>query len=172
MSENNNKKAAGSIYDGLPDYQENQFLALKFINEQIIAFNKHIQLQVVAAEDGYGKVEVPYQAFLLGNPVRPALHGGIVASILDSVGGVAAMTTLTSYDDKISTIDLRIDYLAPANTETLIAEAKILRSGRSTVVTDMTIHHGDPDQPVAYGRAAYNVKRVGKPNSELKELDE
>ncbi len=165
-------KQPGSLYDGLPDYQENQFEALRFINEQVIAFNKHIKLKLIEAKDGYGKLEVPYQEFLLGNPVRPALHGGIVASILDSVGGVAAMTTLTSYEDKISTIDLRIDYLAPANTETLIAEGKVLRSGRSTVVTDMTIHHGDPDKPVAYGRAAYNVKRMGTPKGDVKELDE
>lgn len=79
---------------------------------------------------------------------------------MDSVGGAAGITTLTSFEDKISTIDIRVDYLRPTTSETLVVEGEIVRSGNRIIATKMKAYHeGSPETLVAEGRAVYNVKR-------------
>jgi acyl-coenzyme A thioesterase PaaI-like protein len=76
-----------------------------------------------------------------------------------------------SYEDKIATIDMRIDYLKPGEPRDLIAEAMVLRSGNRVVLTEMWLHHGDRTQLVAIGKAAYNVHRKPDSAKEAKALD-
>lgn len=135
------------------------FAALKNVVEELIVFHKHLGLQLTELTPGFAKMYLPYQDFMIGNPIRPALHGGVLATVLDGVGGAATMTTFTSYQDRISTIDLRVDYLRPADKADMIAEGRVIRSGNSVVVAEMCIYHKDPALPLAVGRGAFSVIR-------------
>ena len=63
-------------------------------------------------------------------------------------------------EDRVSTIDLRVDYLAPGAPETLLAEATIVRVGNRVGVVDVRCWQpSQPGRTVATGKAVYNIKR-------------
>lgn len=63
-------------------------------------------------------------------------HGGIVASLVDIAMGTAAAggnyETRTRY---LVTLEMKVNYLAPAVGEGLVATAEIIRLGGRTIVT-------------------------------------
>lgn len=59
-------------------------------------------------------------------------HGGLVFSIADSAAGYAALTLL-SRGSEIMTAEIKINYLS-AGQGTLIAEGRVLKSGRRLIV--------------------------------------
>jgi uncharacterized protein (TIGR00369 family) len=56
---------------------------------------------------------LPVRPEFVGDPRRPALHGGVLSALIDTAGGVAAWSALGT-GGSVSTVDLRVDYLQPA----------------------------------------------------------
>lgn len=129
------------------------------IINQLIPFNKLLGMQLVEIRDGFALIKIPFNQDLIGDPRAQALHGGLISASMDTVGGAAAMTTLVSFEDKISTIDIRVDYLRPGKAQDLFVEGEIARSGNRIVVTRMIAYQEDINQPIAEGKGVYNVKR-------------
>ena len=79
-------------------------------------------------------------------------HGGVIAAMCDIAAHAAVAVRL---GDFAPTIDLRIDYLAPARGD-LVATGKLLRLGRSIGRADVEIT--DPKgKLVAAGRAVFSA---------------
>jgi uncharacterized protein (TIGR00369 family) len=105
---------------------------------------------------------------LVGNFTRGSLHGGVISSVLDVVGGLVAFIALLNREgvqsledeaDKFSrlgTIDLRVDYLRPGLGGTFSAKGFVLRAGRKVAVTRMELHN-DEDSLIAVGTGAYSI---------------
>ena len=49
--------------------------AKKFIEEQV-PFNRLLGMQLDSLEDGRARMQVPFRDEFIGDPFRPALHGG------------------------------------------------------------------------------------------------
>ena len=128
------------------------------IIEEVIPLHKKLGVKLIDIKKGFAIIKVPFQPELVGDPRTNALHGGIISLALDSVGGAAAMTTLISPDDKLSTIDMRVDYLRPGKPQDFYAEGELVRSGNRIIVTRMIAYH-DKEKPIAEGKGVYNVKR-------------
>lgn len=104
----------------------------------------------------------------VGNLVYRTLHGGIVASMLDAVGGHAVWLKAIEQSKgqplekkvkrvaKIGSIDMRIDYLRPGKGELFKATASILRMGNKVAVTRMALHN-DSDELIAVGTGTYTT---------------
>jgi uncharacterized protein (TIGR00369 family) len=60
-------------------------------------------------------------------------HGGVTGAIADVACGYAA-ATLTAADATVLTVEFKINMLAPAQGEELIARARVVRSGRTLIV--------------------------------------
>jgi uncharacterized protein (TIGR00369 family) len=134
---------------------------------EAIPFHKWLGLKVRAGSiadpqrEGSAHAELPYRIELVGDPRRPALHGGIIATLLDACGGYAAWSSLT-LEDKVSTIDLRVDYLHHASAEALIAEANVVRLGKRVAVVDIRCWQAsNPEVICATGKGVYNIRRKG-----------
>ena len=128
--------------------------------EDWIPFNKLLGMRVVELSEGFARVEVPFRPELIGDPSRPAIHGGVMSALIDTCGGAAAFTMITQ-PDTISTIDLRVDYLRPGEPRTLVCESMVSRMGNRVASVDGKIFHPDaPDRLIATGKAVYNVKRA------------
>lgn len=127
--------------------------------ENMIPLNQLLGFKLEEIREGYAKIRVPFREDLIGDPRARALHGGVISAAMDTVGGAAGMTTLTSFEDKLSTIDMRVDYLLPGKPLDLIVEGEIIRSGNRIIVTRMTAWQEDPSKPIADGKGVYNVKR-------------
>lgn len=60
-------------------------------------------------------------------------HGGLIFTLGDSAAGYAALSVLPA-DVEVMTVELKINMLAPAAGR-LIAEGRVLKSGRRLIVT-------------------------------------
>lgn len=131
---------------------------LKQVMEEMIPFNRYLGVRVARAEKGLCRLEVPFREELIGDPLRPALHGGVLSALADAAGGGAVWTGIEDDRARVSTIDLRIDYLRPARLETIVAEATVVRLGNRVGVADVRLFHPDKEsETVATGKGVYNV---------------
>jgi uncharacterized protein (TIGR00369 family) len=131
---------------------------LKQVMEEMIPFNRYLGVRVSHAEKGRCRLEIPFREELIGDPLRPALHGGVLSALADAAGGGAVWTGIEDDRARVSTIDLRIDYLRPARLETIIAEATVVRLGNRVGVADVRLFHPDKEsESVATGKGVYNV---------------
>lgn len=114
------------------------------------------------------EVHLPWKDSLMGNPIQKLLHGGVTAAILDTVGGLMAIlhavaemdnVTLEEFHHrvgKMSTIDMRIDYLRPGKGEYFIATAEVIRKGSRVAVCRMELHN-DSGTHIAFGTGTYMI---------------
>ncbi len=136
------------------------FAILEQVMNEFIPFNRFCGFRVTLVEVGKARMEVPFRPELIGDPSRQALHGGVISALADTCGGCAVWTSLKDMHSRVSTIDLRIDYLRPGKTETLIAEAVVVRSGNRVGVCDVRLFHNSaPEETVATGKGVYNISR-------------
>ena len=132
--------------------------ALRQVMEELIPFNKFLGVRAVEIDRGRVRIEIPFRPELIGDPIRQAMHGGVISMLADTAGGAAVWSALDEPRARVSTIDMRIDYLRPGRQETLVAEASLVRLGRRVGVTDMRLFHPSaPLDPIATGKAVYNV---------------
>ena len=135
---------------------------LRQLAEEWIPFNKWIGLRVVAVARGDVVFEIPYRDELIGDPVKKALHGGVISMLADTAGGMAVWSALEDPRTRVSTIDLRVDYLTPGMQEDLRAHATLVRAGKTVGVADVRMFHPSAEAvTVATGKAVYAI-RVAK----------
>jgi uncharacterized protein (TIGR00369 family) len=129
------------------------------IFNELIPFNKFIGLELTALEDGFAKAIIKFKQELIGDVRINAIHGGVISASMDAVGGMAAVTTLNSIEDKIVTVDMRVDYIRSARNTDLIIESRIVRSGNKIITTNMQVFAANDLTLVAEGRGVYHVTR-------------
>jgi len=131
---------------------------LKQLLEEVIPFNKFLGIRCVRIDDDAITLELPFQDHFIGDPMRPALHGGVMSTIADVVGGMAVWSKVQDHRARVSTIDMRIDYLRPGKPETVRAEGRVVRLGNRVGVTDMRLFHpSEEQQTIATGKGVYNI---------------
>jgi uncharacterized protein (TIGR00369 family) len=143
---------------------------LAIIHEVVdkIPFNKVLGLTVESMNLEHPSVKLMMRQDLIGNFIRGSLHGGVISSTLDFMGGLVAflgvlktmqgqpVQAMAERFAKIGTIDLRIDYLRPGIGEHFVATGYVLRTGKKVAVTRMELHN-DERQLIAVGTGAYVV---------------
>ena len=122
-------------------------------------FADHLGLEVVEAADGRAVVELPMYGELSSVPGRQIAHGGVTYALADTAAG-AAVISLTQ--DVSPTIDMRIDYLAPAKTD-LHASAEVIRQGSSVAMVRVEIEDADGTR-VATAQGTYKTGGQGGEN--------
>lgn len=65
-------------------------------------------------------------------------HGGVIGTVADAAGGYAANTLLMP-DNECLTAEYKINIVAPGIGDTLIARGKVLKAGRTLVVTSADV---------------------------------
>lgn len=131
-------------------------------------FNQLLGFKLTRFDAQSSEIRFAWQDKLIGNPIHKILHGGVTASALDLAGGtVAAANIIEQLDEitpqtiasslgKLSTIDLRTDYLRPGRGEHFIATAHIIRSGSKVAVARMELHN-EQGEHIAFGTGTYMV---------------
>ncbi len=132
--------------------------ALRQVMEELIPSNRYVGVRVVEIDRGRVRIEVPFRPELIGDPLRQAMHGGVISMLADTGGGAAVWSALDEPRARVSTVDMRFDYLRPGRQETLVCEASVVRLGRRIGVTDMRLFHPSaPAESIATGKGVYNV---------------
>lgn len=86
---------------------------------------------------GVCEVHLPYREDLTQQ--HGYVHGGVVGAIADSAGGYAAYTLMPA-DSSVLTVEYKLNFLAPATGEKLIARGEVVKSGRSLTVTRADVY--------------------------------
>jgi uncharacterized protein (TIGR00369 family) len=124
-----------------------------------------IGAQMTTVEPGRCTIELPVRDDLTQQ--HRFVHGGIVGMIADSAGGYSAFTLMPA-DASVLTVEYKINMLAPAQGERLIARGQVIKPGRTlsivradveavadgaetliaTMQQTLMVMHGMPDQRV------------------------
>jgi len=67
------------------------------------------------------------------------VHAGIVATLVDSAGGFAGFTLFPA-DSSVLTVEFKLNLLAPAEGDRLIAEGFVVKPGRTLAITRGEVH--------------------------------
>jgi len=141
------------------DGSDPRFEAIRRFMTEMVPFNQVLGIELTQLGEGTASMVIPFRKELLGDPLRPAIHGGVVSALADVAGGTALLTKIRP-GERLSTIDLRIDYLRPAGEATLTAEAEVLRVGNRVGVVRIQVLSGPERHHVAEGKGVYQVKRL------------
>ena len=87
--------------------------------------------ELVDISDGRVAIAVPIEARL--SQQDGFLHAGVVVAALDSACGYAALTLMPE-DAEVLTVELKVNLLAPAAGDRLLAEGDVVRAGRTLTV--------------------------------------
>jgi len=82
-------------------------------------------------EPGVVEIALPYRADLLQQDGY--LHAGIITTIADSACGYAAYTLMPA-DSNVLSVEFKVNLLRPAQGETFVARAEIIKAGRTLTV--------------------------------------
>ena len=91
-----------------------------------------IGADLAVVEPGYTEIHLPYRDAITQQ--HGFIHGGIVGMIADSAAGYAA-NTLTPADASVLTVEYKLNLLAPAEGERLVARGEVIRPGRTLIIT-------------------------------------
>lgn len=107
----------------LKSYEKQSFLAF-------------IGAKLVRAEKGIVVISSENRDCLLQQ--QGLIHGGVVTTLADVAGGYAALSTVPEHCE-VLTVELKINFIRPANTQIITATGRVLKNGKNLVVVESTV---------------------------------
>ena len=96
-----------------------------------------IGAEMALVEPGYVEIHLPHKAEITQQ--HGFIHGGVVGMIADSAAGYAA-NTLTQADSSVLTVEYKMNLVAPADGQRLVARGEVVRPGRTLIVTRADVY--------------------------------
>ena len=91
----------------------------------------HIGATLTLIEPGVCEIELPYSDAV--SQQHGFFHGGVIGTIADSAGGYAAFGLMDA-EDGILTVEYKLNLMAPADGDLLVARGQVVRVGRTLTV--------------------------------------
>jgi uncharacterized protein (TIGR00369 family) len=120
-------------------------------------FNQLLGMKLLEVDPGRARLSMSWRPELC----QPAgiLHGGMIASLVDTAIAHAIMLTLPDIDSPtagggIVSVDLRLKYLRPVSEGEIFCDAHVVRPGRQIIHTAATVTNAEGKQ-VALGDSIY-----------------
>jgi uncharacterized protein (TIGR00369 family) len=110
-----------------PDYAERVHASFKL--QQAMGL---IGAELAIVEPGYTEIHLPNRPEITQQ--HGFIHGGIVGMIADSAAGYAA-NTLTPAETSVLTVEYKLNLIAPADGERLVARGEVIKPGRTLLIT-------------------------------------
>ena len=96
-----------------------------------------IHAEIPVIEEGRADIEIPHWDGVLQQ--HGYVHGGVVGMIADSAAGYAAMTVVPE-GTSVLTVEYKINMVAPANGDKIVAKGSVLRAGRTLLLTKADVY--------------------------------
>ncbi len=120
----------------------------------LVPYAVYLGLRIDMVDPAAPVLHLPFKKSLIGNSALPAIHGGVVASFMESA---ALMHLLLMLDEQRvpKSIDFSIDYLRSAHAEDSYANCAVERLGRRVAQVQIRCWQANPAKPVALARAHF-----------------
>ena len=104
--------------------------------------------KVVEAGEGFCTIEVRFYEKLTQQ--ERYFHGAVTGAVGDNAGGYAALT-LAPPEREVLTVEYKVNFLAPASGERLVARGEVVTAGRRLFVcrTEVSAVAGGEETPCA-----------------------
>src|SRR5574343_790686 len=121
--------------------------------EHRLCFNELLGFKVESLDPAAPQISFTMRKELIGHYQHGRLHGGVIATVLDTVGGLAVTVAIAekfnseSTDQvshrfgRIGTIDLRTDFLHQGIGKKFTATGRVIRLGGRIASTQMTLEN-------------------------------
>jgi uncharacterized protein (TIGR00369 family) len=141
---------------------------LRDIFERKLCFNELLGFKVESLDPAAPQISFAMRRDLIGHYQHGRLHGGVIATVLDTVGGLAATVAIAEKFNsetteqvghrfgRIGTIDLRTDYLHQGIGKKFTATGRITRLGGRIASVQMTLEN-ETGLLIATGGASYVI---------------
>ena len=149
----------------MADDDERERLRLRLVRTFCtgVPHNRALGMEVLELTQTDVLFRLPYDPRLVGNPDTGVLHGGAITALLDGASGCAVFAVLTELVP-IATLDLRIDYLRPAEAgRAVTAHATCYKVTRNVAFTRASAYHEDPADPIAHSVGTFMISTRGGP---------
>jgi uncharacterized protein (TIGR00369 family) len=102
-------------------------------------FAAHLGMEFVDGGDGWVKLRLPFKKE--NTTAADALHGGAIASLLDTTGSMAAWTTSEIGNRRYfgSTVAVSVNYLSGIIAQDCYAEGRVLKRGKEIIYSDVRV---------------------------------
>lgn len=125
-------------------------------------FANWMGLVLTSSEDGTVEMILPWRDEFISNPDHRYVHGGILATLIDTAGSFAVATRL---GHPAPTIDMRVDFHKSATAGALRTDGRIVKMGRTLATCDARVFD-ESGALVASGRGLFLVGRLNLPASD------
>jgi uncharacterized protein (TIGR00369 family) len=112
-----------------------------------IPYCRHLGI-TASVKGGALLLTMPFVQHLIGNPVLPALHGGVIGSLLETAA-IAQVIFEIGTGTLPKPVDITVDYLRSGRAVESYARARIARQGRRVVNVHAEMWQEDESKPVA-----------------------
>ncbi|QJD57944.1 PaaI family thioesterase [Pseudomonas sp. gcc21] len=127
---------------------------------------RHCQVLGISVEqaDQDGLVlKLPYSEKIVGNPINGLVHGGAITTLMDTCCGISTVCFLPEFEI-CPTLDLRIDYMRPAQPgEAIYGFAECYRVTPTVIFTRGIAYQSSREEPIAHVVGTF--MRMGKPGA-------
>jgi uncharacterized protein (TIGR00369 family) len=119
-------------------------------------FMAHLGMELMETGEGYAKLCLHFQKE--NSTVADALHGGAIASLIDTTGAMAAWTTAEIATPRYfgSTVGVTVNYLSAVIGEDCFAEGRILKRGKEVIYNDVRVTNA-AGKLLAQGTVIYRI---------------
>ncbi len=111
----------------------------------------------IERRDGVLECILPFREEIIGNPMLPAVHGGVIGAFLE-LTAILRLIDESGTDRVPKPISFAIDYLRSAGPSPTRARADIFKFGRRVAVVRVVAWQDDPTRPVAAGNGKFLVQ--------------
>jgi uncharacterized protein (TIGR00369 family) len=120
-----------------------------------IPYCRHLGVRA-EVRDGALVLVMPYAPHLIGNVTIPALHGGVIGSLLETAA-IAQLLWESKSDTLPKPVDINIDYLRTGRAVESHARARLAKQGRRVVNVHAEMWQDDESKPVAALRGHFLI---------------
>ena len=122
----------------------------QLVSRIIASFNRQNAMMLIKAtmplvERGCAEIHLPHWDGI--EQQHGFIHGGVIGMIADSAAGYAAMT-MAPENTSVLTVEYKLNMLAPADGDTLIARGSVIKAGRTLIITKAEVFSVRPGKTV------------------------
>jgi uncharacterized protein (TIGR00369 family) len=117
-----------------------------------------LQIRLEEIDAGFARFRMPFRRELV--QAYGVAHGGAITSLADTAVAFALMTLIRP-GERVTTVEMKINFLAPVSEGELIGESRVVQKGKRLALADMEVKDGS-GKLVAKGLATYLILSPGQ----------